>query len=422
MERAGAAHRIELLGELRVYDPTGGRLELSGDRVMQRLLVALALRPGQPRRVNELIGLVWNGMDAFNRTGKALEAPMSRLRKLGLPIPLRGAANGYQLDLDRRDIDVLDFIECVRAPRLDVGEISRLLAMWRGDPRTVFDNMPSSEWAPLVRGFDQFMGHIKQLPAAELHRLRPALDEFADRFPDLTADVAWPSAVAPARRPRLLIVENEVQVAEMLATILYDYDTTLAVTLAEAMQVATEQLDDIDGALIDLHLTERLDSAGLEVLAYIRDRRPELPRILITASPPPGSQEQMRRVYGIMDILVKGADGYSASGVRDAVAQLFNEAPEAARQRAEARLQSHAIRVRRRLNQQSIAARRGIRAGERAAYAELERCNDRLERFEQDSEGTLAAIMRAAPADLDGLFLRYVRDWPLDVHGSGAAA
>ncbi|MER7283921.1 response regulator [Dactylosporangium sp. NPDC000244] len=338
-------------------------------------------------------------------------------------VPISGVdGDGYQLDLERVEVDALDFIDSVQAPGLQINEIARLLSMWRGDPRTVFEFLPRGEWAPLMRAFEQFLGHINRLPAAEVRQIRGELDEFADRLPDLTADVAWPAPAAPVRRHRLLIVENEAKVAEMLASILIDYDTRIALTLTEAMQVVIEQIDDIDGALIDLHLTERMDSAGLEVLAYIRDRRPELPRVLITASPPPGSQEQMRRVYGIMDILVKGADGYSANGVRDAVAQMFNEAPEAARQRATARLRSHAIQVQRRLNQQMSAARRGIRTGERSAYTELERCTDRIEQFDRDSDITLQQMELAAPAELDEIFLQYVRHWPLDNQGSGAAA
>nr|BFE63476.1 hypothetical protein GCM10020063_080020 [Dactylosporangium thailandense] len=423
MERAGAAHRIELLGDLRVYDSTGVPLPLPGDRVMQRLLVALALRVGHPRSITELVGIVWgNGSDSFNRNGKSLEAPVSRLRsRFEMPIPpRRGTGHFYQLDLERSEIDALAFIDKVRAPVLEADEIARLLSMWRGDPRTVFEFLPRGEWAPLMRAFEQFLGHINRLPAADVRQIRGELDEFADRLPDLTADVAWPAPAAPVRRHRLLIVENEAKVAEMLASILIDYETRIALTLTEAMQVVIEQIDDIDGALIDLHLTERMDSAGLEVLAYIRDRRPELPRVLITASPPPGSQEQMRRVYGIMDILVKGADGYSANGVRDAVAQMFNEAPEAARQRATARLRSHAIQVQRRLNQQMSAARRGIRTGERSAYTELERCTDRIEQFDRDSDITLQQMELAAPAELDEIFLQYVRHWPLDNQGAAA--
>jgi hypothetical protein len=85
------------------------------------------------------------------------------------------------------------------------------------------------------------------------------------------------------------------------------------------MQILAASLAGLDGALIDLHPTENQDPAGLELLSFIRDRRPDLPRMLITASPPPGSHLRMRRTYGIVNILIKGANGYTASGVRDVV-------------------------------------------------------------------------------------------------------
>lgn len=423
MERVSNAHRVRMLGELQVFTEDGEPVALPGDRVMQRLLVALALRAGQPRRMDELISAVWSGTSAINRGSKSLEAPISRLRaKAGMPIPLRRAtANSYRLDLPRGRVDALDFLDTVRADQLDAAEIARLLGLWRGDPRAIFDDMPGAEWAALSRGLDRFAGHIRMLPVFELRQLGAALEDFADLFPDLALEAALPTVAAPSHQRRLLIVENDVNVAKMLASILYDYQTTIAVTLAEAMQIVTEQLDELDGALVDLHLTERLDSAGLEVLSYIRDRRPELPRMLITASPPAGSQEQMRRVYGIIDTLVKGADGYSAGGVRDVVGQMFNEAPESARRRSVARLESHASRVRRQLTQRTIAANRGIRAGERTSYRELERCTGALEQFERNTDELIQQLSRSAPSEFDHLIKDYVDRWPLSVHDAGAA-
>src|SRR4051812_38181462 len=122
MERAITAHRVRLLGELQVFTEGGEPVPLPGDRVMQRILVALALRAGQPRRMDDLISAVWKGSNAINRDSKSLEAPISRLRgKVGMPIPQRRAtANGYRLDLPRASVDALDFLDSVRAETLDV--------------------------------------------------------------------------------------------------------------------------------------------------------------------------------------------------------------------------------------------------------------------------------------------------------------
>jgi Response regulator of citrate/malate metabolism len=216
-----------------------------------------------------------------------------------------------------------------------------------------------------------------------------------------------------------LIVENEVNVAKMFADILYDYQTIIALNLEEAMRVVTEQLADLDGALIDLHLTDRLDSAGLEVLAYIRDRRPDLPRLMITASPPAGSQEKMRQTYGIIDTLIKGADGYSANGVRDVVGMMFDQSAGALLRRAFAQFESHAAKIQRNLMQRTIAARRGIRSGEHTSYQDLEYWTAKMETFETDCEN-MRHTLSSAPADLDNLISDFVGRWQLTAHPAEA--
>src|SRR4051812_14083919 len=125
MEHTSNAYRVRLLGELQVFADDGVTVNLTGDRVMQRLLVVLALRAGQPRRTDELVNAVWSGSNAINRNSKSLEAPISRLRgRAGLPIPLRrGTANGYKLDLPRQRVDALNFLDAARADRLEPAEI-----------------------------------------------------------------------------------------------------------------------------------------------------------------------------------------------------------------------------------------------------------------------------------------------------------
>src|SRR5688572_28789712 len=152
MERVAGDYRVRLLGPLEVYSVDGGLINLPADRVMQRILVALALRAGQPRSTRELISTVWTGINSFNRHAKSLETPISRLRgKLGMPIPPRWGLNFYRLDVPRLSVDALDFIDSVRAEALDVNEINRLLLLWRGDPRVIFAPTPEEEWAPLMR-------------------------------------------------------------------------------------------------------------------------------------------------------------------------------------------------------------------------------------------------------------------------------
>jgi DNA-binding response OmpR family regulator len=413
-------YRIRLLGELEVFSADGELIALPADRVMQRILVALALRAGQPRSTGDLIAAVWSGSSSFNRQAKSLETPISRLRgKLAMPIPPRRGNNFYRLDISRQSIDVLDFIDSVRADYLDISEIVRLLGLWRGDPRVIFAGLTEGEWAPLIRAVDRFAEHLRQLSPADARRLGSALDSFGEVFPDLASTIR-PGVAAPAERQRrLLIVENEANVARMFADILFDYHTIIALNLKEAMRVVTEQLAEFDGALIDLHLTDRLDSAGLEVLAYIRDRRPDLPRLMITASPPPGSQEKMRQTYGIMDTLIKGADGYSANGVRDAVGLMFDESAEARRRRTFVQFESYATKVQRELMQRTIAARRGIRSGEPASYRDLEHWTAQMATFETDCEKMRQTFSGASAMKFDNLVSNFISQWPLSAHATG---
>jgi CheY-like chemotaxis protein len=413
MDHEPSGHRVRLLGELQVFDQAGALLTVPADRVMQRLLVALALRAGRPRGTEELVSIVWTGTDAFNRGAQSLETPVSRLRnKFGLPIPNRRGENYYRLDLGRTQVDALDFIDTVRADRLGYEEIARLLALWRNDPRYVYANLPSTEWNPLLRAVDQLAEHVVQLSPTEQRKLAPALDRFKEILPDRTAALEAVTVVPVPRQRRLLIVENQESVARMLAAILSDYHTTIATGLDDAMEILSASLAELDGALIDLHLTENQDSAGLELLSFIRDRRPDLPRMLITASPPPGSQLQMRRTYGIVDILIKGANGYSANGVRDVVGLMFDESTEAARKRAGAAFESHASRLQRGLNRNVIAARRGIRSGDNTAYDRLNHWSDRLEAFERETEDIRQALATAPVAELDRHITTFVERWP----------
>jgi DNA-binding response OmpR family regulator len=413
MKRARGGYRIKLLGELQVFSDDGLQLPIPKDRVMQRLLIALALRSGQPRRLDELVNAVWSSEQSFGRDSKSLETPVSRLRnKLFLPIPSRRGQGFYRLEIERQHVDALDFMDAVRSDNLDTPDLARLLSLWRGDPRVLYAEVPIAEWEPLAHAVDRLIQHLAALPLLGLRDLAQELDAFSQILPDKTATLHAPCVqVATEPRYRLLIVENDVEVANMLRTILFEYRCTVATSLAEAMKVVSESLMNIDGAIIDLHLTERLDSAGLEILSAIRDQRPDLSRLLITASPPSGSQEQIRKMYGLFDILVKGADGYSANGIRDAVDQMFSESEGAARCRAIAFFESQTTRIHRNLMRRMVAARRGVRSGEPSAYHDLEKSSIQFEQFDTDSNKVRDALLTASVEHCDRLIVEYLHRW-----------
>lgn len=81
MEYAGGGYRIKILGELQVFSGDGVQLTVPKDRVMQRLLIALALRSGRPRRLDELVGVVWPGDQSFGRDSRSLETPVIEIER-----------------------------------------------------------------------------------------------------------------------------------------------------------------------------------------------------------------------------------------------------------------------------------------------------------------------------------------------------
>jgi DNA-binding response OmpR family regulator len=420
MEPRNDRYRVRLLGELEVFTPEGEQLTFPTDRVMKRLLIAMALRAGQPRRTDDLVAAVWPGPKSFGRDARNLETPTSRLRsKLGLPIPPRRSDGFYKLDLQRTQVDALDFIDRMRGDDVDHRELDELLGMWRGNPRVLYSDLPNTEWGELVRGLDQLFSRLSKLTPRELNELEH-FRTFAELFPDETSALRPVDTRNGRSGHRILIVENEIEIAKTMAAILFEHDCVIAITLEEAMSVLTNSDDDLDGAVIDLHLTDRLDSAGLEILSYIRDRRPGIPRMLITASPPAGSQEQMRKTYGLFDIVVKGADGYSANGVREAVSHMLGEEEEDVRRRATALFESHSVRAQRALTRRLIAARRAMRAGRSEAYAEIDHWSALIEHFEDQSD-TVRDRLASVPAHLlDSTVDEFVGHWRQILGDEGA--
>lgn len=413
MDYLANGYRLRILGDLQVFSADGTPISVSPDPVMKRLLIALALRSGQPRRIDELVEIVWAGDQSFGRDSKSLETPVSRLRnKLGLPIPQRRGGHAfYKLALGRHHVDALDFIDAVQCDQLDPAELTRLMSLWRGDPRVLYAELPSREWEPLMHAVDRLTQHIVALSPLDLRRLDQDLYAFGQILTDKASAVATVRTQPAEPRYRLLIVENEVKIAKMLETILFEYRCIVATSLEEATTVVSESLMEIDAAVIDLHLTEHLDSAGLEILSALRDQRPDLPRLLITASPPPGSQEQMRKTYGLFDILIKGADGYSANGVRDTVGQMFSESEVATRSRMTALFESRVSQIQRKLMRQLVVASRGVRLGKSSAYEDQEHCSAQVEQFETDSD-QVRKMLSTAPTDgLAQLITEFVTRW-----------
>src|SRR6185437_4206765 len=130
-----------MLGPLEVRDGAGSPREVSGTR-LRALLELLALRAGDVVPPSSLIDELWGERlpaDALN----ALQALVSRLRRaIGEPSAVVSGPAGYQLKVDRDDIDVFRFERLTARGRAALsarpdeaaGLLGQALALWRGEP------------------------------------------------------------------------------------------------------------------------------------------------------------------------------------------------------------------------------------------------------------------------------------------------
>jgi predicted ATPase len=132
--------RIGLLGGLRVeHDgrviPVSGAMQLA---VLFRLAVDAGTSVGY-RAISEDI---W-GLDAPENTKAALQSIVSRLRSQLPPDSIESTVGGYRLNIERSDVDALEFSDRVAAAELSdspAGLASDALAGWTGEPWIPSDN------------------------------------------------------------------------------------------------------------------------------------------------------------------------------------------------------------------------------------------------------------------------------------------
>ena len=89
---------FRVLGTLEVLDNGGHPVELRGSK-LRTLLAALMLRAGQPVSADRLADLLW-GESPPSGAANALQAQVSKLRKLLADVPLEGRDGGYVLSID----------------------------------------------------------------------------------------------------------------------------------------------------------------------------------------------------------------------------------------------------------------------------------------------------------------------------------
>ena len=128
-----------MLGTLEVVDSSGHLVELRGSK-LRTLLAALLLRAGQPVSADQLADLIW-GDAPPSGAANALQAQISKLRRLLVDAPLEGRDGGYVLVIDPQQIDAERFTRLTKAghEHLAAGRHAEAaavlregLALWRG--------------------------------------------------------------------------------------------------------------------------------------------------------------------------------------------------------------------------------------------------------------------------------------------------
>ena len=104
---------FRVLGTLEVLDNGGHPVELRGSK-LRTLLAALVLRAGQPVSADRLADLLW-GESPPSGSANALQAQVSKLRKLLADVPLEGRDGGYVLAIDPQQIDAERFTQLAKA-------------------------------------------------------------------------------------------------------------------------------------------------------------------------------------------------------------------------------------------------------------------------------------------------------------------
>lgn len=107
-------------------------------------------------------------------------------------------------------------------------------------------------------------------------------------------------------RPALLYVEDTEAYMTIAREALPDYRVVCVDTLGKAMD-ALVRGGPFALVLVDPNLTDLEEGDGLEVLEYLRERMPEVPRVVVTGSRFAGAiTKNLGERYGVFEILIKG--------------------------------------------------------------------------------------------------------------------
>ncbi|MEU1952116.1 BTAD domain-containing putative transcriptional regulator [Nocardia rhamnosiphila] len=181
--------QIALLGPLDIRADDGGSIEVPGVR-LRALLIALALEPGRAVPRPTLVDWIWGEQppaDAAN----ALQALVSRLRRLLPDGSLEGQAGGYRLTVPPGAVDAVRFEQLLEAARAgDDAQRTRLLRealdLWRGAPMRDVDVRDSEAVDAVITRFEG----LRLAATEDLYESEIRLGRAAEQVSELTELVA----------------------------------------------------------------------------------------------------------------------------------------------------------------------------------------------------------------------------------------
>lgn len=181
--------QIALLGPLDIRADDGESIEVPGVR-LRALLIALALEPGRAVPRSTLVDWIWGEQppaDAAN----ALQALVSRLRRLLPDGSLEGQAGGYRLTVRPGAVDAVRFEQLLEAARAgDDAQRTRLLRealdLWRGAPMRDVDMRDSEAVDAVITRFEG----LRLAATEDLYESEIRLGRAAEQVSELTELVA----------------------------------------------------------------------------------------------------------------------------------------------------------------------------------------------------------------------------------------
>jgi len=200
-------------------------------------------------------------------------------------------------------------------------------------------------------------------------------------------------------RKRLLVVED--QNLSLVVSALDAYDCLPVTGRAAWYELVNSRREDLlrlDGALIDLHLTDGYrDEQGLDIAEWLADHT-TTPAALMTMAPPAGDlvegTQVQRARYRLTQIIYKGRDGLDVTGIRSAARALTSDEDR---------------HVRARLHTSVAWAR--FHAHERLVSPLTDRNRRRLRDCEREAEAALREVRSAELREAERAVHEYVDRW-----------